>query len=79
MSIWFSLPSDFWITSSSAASYEQSIDAGYLQKIHSGYMTHLGSEMHQGPVMRIDLNDLDFVNRRGDYLKILRQITAHSA
>ena len=60
-------------------SYEQSIDAAYLQKIHSGYMTHLGSEMHQGPVMRIDLNDLDFVNRRGDYLKILRQITAHSA
>ena len=59
-------------------SYEQSIDAGYLQKIHAGYMAHLESEMHQGPVIRIDLNDLDFMNRRNDYLNILRQIKAHS-
>ena len=59
-------------------SYEQSIDAEYLQKIHAGYMAHLESEMHQGPVIRIDLNDLDFMNRRNDYLNILRQIKAHS-
>ena len=60
-------------------SYEQSIDADYLQKIHSGYLTHLSSETHQGKVIRIDLNDLDFVNRRSDYLKILDLITKHTA
>ena len=59
--------------------YEQSIDADYLQKIHSGYLTHLSSEAHQGKVIRIDLDDLDFVKRRGDYLKILDIITKHTA
>ncbi len=59
--------------------YEQSIDADYLQKIHSGYLTHLSSEAHQGKVIRIDLEDLDFVKRRGDYLKILDIITKHTA
>ena len=59
--------------------YEQSIDSDYLQKIHSGYLTHLSSEAHQGKVIRIDLEDLDFVKRRGDYLKILDIITKHTA
>lgn len=57
-------------------SYEQSIDADYLKKINSGYLTHLNSETHQGQVIRIDLTDLDFVNRRADYLEILSQIKA---
>ena len=57
-------------------SYEQSIDAAYLNKIHSGYLTHLNSKTHQGHVIRIDLTDLDFVNRRADYLEILSQIKA---
>ena len=60
-------------------SYEQSIDGDYLQKIHSGYLTHLSSEAHQGKVIRIDLNDLDFVQHRSDYLKILDLITKHNA
>jgi len=59
--------------------YEQSIDTDYLQKIHSGYLTHLNSDTHQGQVIRIDLEDLDFVKRRGDYLKILDIITKHTA
>ncbi len=59
--------------------YEQSIDGDYLQKIHSGYLTHLSSEVHQGKVIRIDLEDLDFVKRRGDYLNILDIITKHTA
>ena len=60
-------------------SYEQSIDGDYLQKIHSGYLTHLSSEAHQGKVIRIDLNDLDFVQHRSDYLKILDLIAKHNA
>ncbi len=46
--------------------YEQKMDPGYLEKIQTGYFDYL-REITQFPVLIVDANRIDFVNRREDY------------
>jgi deoxyadenosine/deoxycytidine kinase len=51
-------------------SYEKDIEISYLEKIQSGYMEYF--KLKRIPVVIIiDTNNLDFVNKKGDYLKLL--------
>lgn len=47
-------------------SYEQQMEPGYLEKIQTGYFEYF-REVTQFPVLIIDTNRIDFVNRREDY------------
>jgi deoxyadenosine/deoxycytidine kinase len=47
-------------------SYEQQMEPGYLEKIQTGYFDYF-REVTQFPVLIIDTNRIDFVNRREDY------------
>jgi deoxyadenosine/deoxycytidine kinase len=47
-------------------SYEQQMDPAYLEKIQAGYFDYF-REVTQFPVLIIDTNRIDFVNRPGDY------------
>ena len=53
--------------------YEQNIDFDYLEKIQSGYMEFLKQQQNMRTLI-VDTNDLDFVNRDEDYLKLLELI-----
>ncbi len=53
--------------------YEQSIDENYLNSINTGYLDFLKTQKELN-IKIIDINDLDFVNNRLDYLSVLNSI-----
>lgn len=53
--------------------YEQDIPADYLENINRGYLEFI-KQQHHLKVKIIDISELDFVNQREDYLKVLQQI-----
>jgi deoxyguanosine kinase len=53
--------------------YEQSIDANYLLNINKSYLNFIKSQPQMN-VKVIDISELDFVNNRADYLRVLREI-----
>ena len=53
--------------------YEQSIDAEYLQSIHQGYMQFIRQQNYLNTKV-IDLSSLNFVEKRVDYISLLRQL-----
>jgi len=58
--------------------YEQNITANYLKKIHKGYANFIQSEQDLNTLI-IDVSELDFVNRKADYRKIVREITNYKS
>ncbi len=55
--------------------YEQSIEAEYLQKLNTGYLEFIKNQ-HSENIKIIDISELDFLQNRADYLKILKEITS---
>lgn len=55
--------------------YEQNIEAGYLQKIHNGYKNFIKTQQNLN-ALTIDISELDFVNNKDDYKKIVEKITS---
>lgn len=53
--------------------YEQNIKLAYLERIEKGYLEYIKSKPNLN-VKIIDITDLDFVNERKDYLRILGEI-----
>ena len=53
--------------------YEQSIDSEYLQSIHQGYMQFIRQQNYLNTKV-IDLSNLNFVEKREDYISLLRQL-----
>ncbi|MEO2058486.1 MAG: 2-amino-4-hydroxy-6-hydroxymethyldihydropteridine diphosphokinase [Mesonia sp.] len=53
--------------------YEQDIPADYLENINKGYLDFIKNQHHLN-VKIIDISELDFVNFREDYLKVLGEI-----
>ena len=53
--------------------YEQDIPADYLENINKGYLDFIKNQHHLN-VKIIDISELDFVNFREDYLKVLEEI-----
>lgn len=53
--------------------YEQNIKADYLEKINKGYLNFIKAES-RFPTKIIDVSDLDFVESRSDYLKLVEKI-----
>jgi deoxyguanosine kinase len=53
--------------------YEKNIDFDYLEKIQAGYMEFLRQQTNMRTLI-IDTNNLDFVGREEDYLKLLEII-----
>lgn len=53
--------------------YEQNIQAEYLMEINKSYLSFMKSQSNV-KVKIIDISELDFVNKRSDYLTILQQI-----
>ena len=53
--------------------YEQDIDKSYLKNINSGYLDFHKTQSDLN-IKIIDINDMDFVNNRIDYLSILSSI-----
>lgn len=53
--------------------YEQSIEASYLQKLNAGYLEFIKNQ-HSETIKIIDISEIDFMNNRTDYLKILKEI-----
>ena len=56
--------------------YEQNIQQDYLTKINQSYLSFIKSQPNLN-VKIIDISDLDFVNHRKDYLKLLGEIEGH--
>ncbi|MBW2962337.1 2-amino-4-hydroxy-6-hydroxymethyldihydropteridine diphosphokinase [Mesonia aestuariivivens] len=54
-------------------SYEQDIPSDYLENINRGYLDFIKTQHHLN-VKIIDISELDFVNFREDYLKVLTEI-----
>lgn len=55
--------------------YEQSIEASYLQNLNSGYLEFIKNQRSNN-VKIIDISEMDFLQKREDYLKILKEITS---
>ena len=53
--------------------YEKNIQADYLEKINKGYVEFIKSQPNLN-VKLIDISELDFVENRTDYLKVLKLI-----
>lgn len=53
--------------------YEQNISAEYLDKINKGYLEFIKSQSGLN-VKIIDISGVDFVGKREDYLKVLREM-----
>jgi len=53
--------------------YEQNIKSDYLEKINKGYVEFIKSQPNLN-VKIIDVSELDFVENRKDYLKVLHKI-----
>jgi 2-amino-4-hydroxy-6-hydroxymethyldihydropteridine diphosphokinase len=54
--------------------YEQNITPDYLKRIHEGYLNFFKSQ-NKIDVKIIDISDLDFVERREDYLRLIEEIS----
>lgn len=59
-------------------SYEQEIPSEYLDKINKGYLGFIKNQNHLTTKI-IDITELDFVERRQDYLTVLREINSLSS
>jgi deoxyadenosine/deoxycytidine kinase len=57
--------------------YEQKISEDYLQKIQQGYFEYI-RQLKDVPVLIVDTNNIDFVNRKEDFNKILSVIDRHN-
>ncbi len=55
--------------------YEQNIPSDYLESINDGYLEFIKTQHHLN-VKIIDISELDFVNYREDYLKMLQSINS---
>jgi deoxyadenosine/deoxycytidine kinase len=55
-------------------SYEADIQDSYLEKIQQGYLEYL-RQLQNIPVLIIDSNNLDFVNREEDFTKVMDILT----
>ncbi|ADF54044.1 HPPK and dNK domain-containing protein [Zunongwangia profunda SM-A87] len=53
--------------------YEQNIQPEYLMDINKSYLSFIKSQTNM-KVQIIDISELDFVNNRKDYLKLLGEI-----
>jgi deoxyadenosine/deoxycytidine kinase len=53
--------------------YEQNIEEEYLQKLETGYWEYL-KQLKDSRILVIDTNEIDFVNKAGDYAKLLSLI-----
>ncbi len=53
--------------------YEQNIQTEYLEKINQGYLDFMKAE-NRFPTKIIDVSDMDFVENREDYLKLVEDI-----
>ena len=53
--------------------YEQGIQAAYLQKLNAGYLEFIKSQ-HTENIKIIDISEMDFLESRNDYLKILTEL-----
>ncbi|WBL25140.1 2-amino-4-hydroxy-6-hydroxymethyldihydropteridine diphosphokinase [Zunongwangia sp. HGR-M22] len=53
--------------------YEQNIQPDYLMNINKSYLSFIKSQTNM-KVQIIDISELDFVNNRNDYLKLLAEI-----
>lgn len=53
--------------------YEQSIQSSYLQKLNLGYLDFIKTQQNES-IKIIDISEMDFLNNRGDYLRILNEI-----
>ena len=56
--------------------YEQNIEGDYLQKIHDGYSNFIKTQQDLN-ILKIDVSDLDFVNKPEDYKLIIGKIKNH--
>lgn len=54
-------------------SFEQGIPRDYLEQLNKHYESWI-SNYHRGPLLIIDSDDLDFVNREGDLEQIVRLV-----
>ena len=54
-------------------SYEQEIPADYLEKINRGYLDYIKTQTDLN-VLVIDISDLDFIKKQGDYVFLLEEI-----
>lgn len=54
-------------------SYEQGIEADYLQKLNTGYLEFIKSRQSQN-IKIIDISEMDFLEKRTDYIKILKEM-----
>lgn len=55
-------------------SYEQDIQSDYLKRIDKGYLEFIKSQRNHRNIKIIDVSELDFVERRADYLKLLKEL-----
>ncbi len=53
--------------------YEKSIQAEYLKKLNAGYLEFIKNQ-HFENIKIIDISEMDFLKKRADYLKILKEI-----
>src|SRR5690606_14430085 len=53
--------------------YEHRIEAEYLQKLNAGYLEFIKTQ-HAENIKIIDISEMDFLQKRADYLKILKEI-----
>tara|TARA_B100000787_G_scaffold1428_1_gene1094 strand:+ start:886 stop:2010 length:1125 start_codon:yes stop_codon:yes gene_type:complete len=56
--------------------YEQNIESDYLENIQNGYSNFIKTEQILN-ILTIDVSELDFVNSKDDYLKIISKIISH--
>lgn len=54
--------------------YEQDIQAEYLNRIDKGYLEFIKNQGKHAHIKIIDVSELDFVEHRSDYLKLLREL-----
>lgn len=54
-------------------SYEQDINADYLEKINQGYLNFIKNE-NRFKTKIIDISELDFVEKREDYIKLVNDV-----
>lgn len=54
-------------------SYEQKIEGKYLKKIQDGYSSFIKTEKRLN-ILTIDVSDLDFVNSKSDYQRIIKKV-----
>jgi len=53
--------------------YEKGIEASYLKRVNAGYLEFIKTQP-EGNIKIVDISEMEFLNTRADYLKILRTI-----